>query len=333
MREGLQVEHWTVMPPGSGCPPVDRGVEAPLFSSEGWARVLEGIGCVVLPVFHKPSQACLQVPVFRRWGLKIGFLGFPVPPWALNCLTQPEFELECRGLARALSLDFVRAAWSSRGRPLGAEAVAVQPEAWIENLQGWDGEAGSKRLAKDLAHCRRNCAEVELGSEGLGSGDGLFELYARTVMANGGRIRYTAKYFENLAELARNDSRLQVVNARTRDGELLGFAVLACNEQTGYYLHGAVSPSARRMGLSDLLLDTIIGRAKLRGMHDFSLMASPAGQHGLVAFKRKWSNRVDSVVTVDTGNGLLGSMAALALRVGQRNFSRRMSGGGNHDGR
>lgn len=326
------MEHWTIVTPGSGRLADEPEVDLPLFSSEGWAKVLVELGGSVHLVLHEPSHSYLQIPVFKRWGLRIGFLGFPVPVDAINRMTRKEFESECRGLASALSLDFVRGAWSSRGRCVDAQAAMVQPEAWIESLQDWNGEAGSKRLAKDMAYCRRSCSGFELDSDGLDSGAGLFELYAQAVVANGGRVRYTRKYFDGLVGLARTDPRLQVVYARDQECGLAGFAVLACNEQTGYYLHGAVSPVGRRKGLSDLLLDAIVGRAKTRGMREFSLMASPAGQHGLLAFKRKWSSRVDSVVTVDTGHGPLGSMAALALRVRQRVARQMLDGGRRQDG-
>lgn len=255
-----------------------------------------------------------MVPVFRRGPLRIGFLGFPVVPAELGedgagCLQPAAAEL-----AGKWSLHVVRA---NREVPQGEApgTGVIQPDAWIDDLERWD-EAANKRRAKDLAFARRATRDVSFHASGCDPAH-LHALYAAVVRSHQAHARYNLGYFERLIAEAGRGDRLKVVHATDQANRLLGAAVLAKDGSTGYYLHSAVAPEARSMGMSDLLLSQLLAGARAAGLRRFGFMASPAGQPGLLRFKSKWGDRSGVVVTQDAGFGWLGRpvVAMLAMKA------------------
>jgi ribosomal protein S18 acetylase RimI-like enzyme len=253
-------------------------------------------------------------------GVRVGFLGFPVfrDQPSLDAADDAAAEL---ALARALGLDILRVNHASPGSQLAAGGVR-QPDAWIEDLAVWR-EAGDKRRARDVAYARRAAAGVVFTGPQADAAQ-MHGLYAEIVRGHGGKLRYTPEYFRRLVAAAGPDQPLEVFHGHAASGELLGFAVLAVDGDTGHYLHAAVAAGARSMGLSDLLLSQLAAAAQRRGLRRLNLMASPPDQAGLRRFKRKWSDTESEVVTRDRAASLVGraALGCLALFSGKRDRDR-----------
>lgn len=277
------------------------------FASRQWSHVLEGLGCRVVTVRHLELGVQVAVPIFRWGPLRMGFLGFPVAGPAFDRMGRGLFERNAASLARTLDLHVVR---GTRCSLETAEPGHCLPEVWTDDLADWPGELG-KRLSKDIAFARRACEGVRIAS-GRGEPGAWHALYVATVRAQGGKLRYTEEYFRRLAAAAEVGGGLRVFQAGDKNGRVLGFAALAMDQGSGFYLHGSVHESARRLGLSDLLLWELIHHAKSQGVRRFTMMASPADQDGLVRFKRKWASRQGYSVTQDVARGWLGK-CVLAL--------------------
>lgn len=301
-------ELWQVGPA-----PAKHPAPAPgLFGSPLWAQVIEGLGCDTVLAWNRELDSTVVVPVFRRGPLRIGFLGFPIVGGPFDALSTEQFDRHATELASTLKLDVVRSARCGLLKPQPGHCL---PEVWTDDLASWPGPL-AKKLTRDLAFAERACTGITIQ---IGGGDpaAWHALYERTVRAHGGKSRYTSDYFHRLAAADDAGAMLRVVHAGDADGRTLGFAVLAMDQGSGYYLHGGVADSARRQGLSDLLLWQVMSLARDLGMRRFSLMASPAAQTGLVRFKRKWADQQGYSVTRDIGRGIAGKavLGAMSLRA------------------
>lgn len=295
----------------------DPGRTLPVFATAQWAHVLEGLGCRVVQVRNLALAETVVVPIFRRGPLRLGFMGFPVCGGRLDALSTDEFDQHAAELARLLSLDIVRGTRAGLAAP--GPGICL-PEVWTDQLADWPGTLG-KKLARDLAFAERACADLEIRTRG-GDPAAWHAIYTATVLGHGGKLRYTAEYFRRLEAAAAAGAGLTVFQASDPQGVVRGFAVLAADRTTGYYLHGGVDGASRKSGLSDLLLWRIMSQAKASGLEKFSLMASPEAQTGLIRFKRKWAERQGYSVTRDLGNGIAGRLALHTLGIVER-FRRR----------
>lgn len=284
-----------------------------LFASEEWAAVLRTLGAEPLFAWHKADGLGMVVPVFKRMGFKIGFLGFPnAQPWLYGARGE-SLAAAAREIAAKARLGLVRINVAGAER-WDLDGVAARPEHWISDLGNWHS-LGSKRRRRDLGFARRTEALI---LDELRDAEECHRLYAATVHAHGGRVRYHAEYFRAMAALAETTQRIRFRCAVGAQGEVLGFAILALHGQSACYLHGAASEAGRRQGVSDLLLESIIATAADVGCRRFSLMASPWDQPGLVAFKRKWADTEGLTLTFDFGVGMLGVAAEAASRWAAR---------------
>lgn len=252
-----------------------------------------------------------MVPVFSRHGIRVGFFGFPVlgQPW--DDLPIAEAKDAASQLVTALGLHVLRFTGSMMRAP-DPSMTAARPEVWIEDLQSWSPGA-SKRLRKDLAFARRSSRGVRVGST---CEDALacYRLYEATVKSHAGKTRYTPSYFSRLNALAETQEGLKVFTAVGDAGIMRGFAVLAMHGSIAYYLHGAADEVGRRCGVSDLLLEMLVLRAREMGASKLSLMSSPWEQVGLVKFKQKWGEERGLSVTYDSSDGFVGACIRLAIR-------------------
>ncbi|MBW8369341.1 MAG: GNAT family N-acetyltransferase [Arenimonas sp.] len=219
------------------------------------------------------------------------------------------YAAEGAALAQRLRLDLIRSNRSIRAEDVGAGLRL--PDVWLDKLPGWRLE-NSARLAKDMAHARRAARAVVISLDIPGPLE-FHRLYSELVQARNGRVRYGPEYFTRLFATASGSSSVVVAQARDASGQFLGASVLAMDAKVGYYLHSAVLPAARPMGISDLLLERLIIAAQERGMEHFNFMVSPPGQAGLVRYKKKWGNRESVVLARDTAGTLLGQAAVAAI--------------------
>lgn len=296
---------WPLADAASEQPPDGLGL---LFSTGEWARVLEGLGCEVVFARHDQLEQRLVVPIFQRGLLRVAFMGFPTSGDRLSRLPASEFEALQRALAAALGCQLVRGV-RSRVRDAGLGAL---PEVWIEDLRAWPGERG-KRIQKDLAFAARAGAGKRLVTPFV-DGDAAYALYERTVLEHRGRLRYTPEYFRRITALSERSHMLESAAMVDADNNVTAFAVMARDGDVAYYLHGAVRPGGKATGDGDVLLAHLIATAKRIGARNFSLMASPADQPGLVRYKKKWGETEGYTCTHDVGRGWLGRPAEFFLR-------------------
>jgi GNAT superfamily N-acetyltransferase len=300
---------WAVGPPAEARAHAWAVAEGRFFSSRSWAGVVEGLGCDCALAWNERRNLGAVVPVFRRLGLRVGFLGFPIFRDAPSPDPSADAAAEL-ALAHSLRLDILRTNSAAPGAQPARGGVR-QPDAWIGDLAAWS-ESGDKRRARDVAYAHRATRDVLVNASRVDPAQ-MHRLYAETVRGHGGKLRYTGEYFRRLVASAGADQPLQVFHGHAASGELLGFAVLAVDGDTGHYLHAAISGPARSMGLSDLLLSSLVAAAKQRGLRRFNLMASPPEQAGLLKFKRKWADSESVVVTRDMGASLAGRAAVQCL--------------------
>jgi ribosomal protein S18 acetylase RimI-like enzyme len=296
---------WAVGPAAEAAAGAWATANARFFSSRAWAGVIGGLGCDCTQAWSERLGIGVLVPVFRRLGLRVGFLGFPVFRDG-----QSLDDGAAMALARQLGLDILRINHAAPGTPSGPAGLR-QPDAWIADLQAWN-EAGDKRRARDVAFAERATQDLDFAAAKVNPAR-MHRLYAETVRGHGGKLRYTEEYFRRLVAASGPEQPLQVFHGHAASGELLGFAVLAADGDTGHYLHAAIALQARSLGLSDRLLSQLLAAAKQRGLRRFNLMASPREQAGLLKFKRKWADSASEVVTRDLGASLAGRAAVQCL--------------------
>lgn len=292
-----------------------------LFHSEAWGAAVGALGARPTFAWNQLDNFGLMMSVFSRLGVKVGIIGFPQlcqPPWK----DPMAFRLQVEAIARQARVQVVRANVGLT-TTLESSAIAAKPELWIEDLSKWQS-GSSKRRRRDLGFANRSGLRIEKRCVDPAE---CYRMYVDTLRIHGGRVRYTEAYFGALSALAEISERLQFRCGLAPDGRLLGFSVLAVDGHVAHYLHGAVGSEGRRLGLSDLLLDAIISEARARGSRQFTHMASPWTQPGLVAFKRKWSDAEGLTQTFDFGLGPVGKAVTLATRLGatrDRAAARRM---------
>jgi len=272
------------------------------FSSPDWAGVLAKLGAEVFFAWNDNEKRGLLVPVFRQFGLKIGFLGFPVANGPTEFCSVSKIKIVADEASRTLRLNLVRA---TRVRSVVKDQLAVsgRPEAWLKNLQEW--APTSKRLRKDLGFARRATSKCRIEIGGAYA-EACFTLYKETVASRGGKLRYTLPYFQALEDLSIKTNDVTVLVCIDDDNSLCGFATLVLDGGVGHYLHGAASLNGRQKGVSDLLIEQLVEISTNAGCSMFTMMSSPWEQEGLKKFKEKWSDSSGLTLTYDLPHGLFG---------------------------
>lgn len=276
--------------------------ESALFASPQWGCVLESLGATTWFAWDPAGERGAVVPVFRLPGVSVGYLGFPVAGEVLERASGDAVEDLAMALSRACGLNMLRTV-ASIETPNSDPPTSLLPEVRIRDLQSWS--PGKKKLRKDLSFARRRAAEVCVCGDATAA-EACHPLYRGTVLRHGGKVRYTREYFRRLIALSAATDLVRVFTASLGSG-VDGFAVVARNGRTAYYLHGAVNEAGRAAGASDLLLEQVVKHAKTLGCESLSLMASPWAQQGLKDFKRKWGDSEGIVATRDIAVDLRGA--------------------------
>jgi len=271
---------------------------------------MKSLGARPLFAWNEQKSEGILLPVFRVPAALVGFLGFPVGGELLDRVDGQDLSALSRELAGTAGLSLVRTV-RSVGTNMDTPATSFLPEVRIEGLQSWSPV--DRKLRKDLSYARKRSMATAAGASSEVAG-ACFTLYRDTVLRHGGRVRYSRDYFVRLAELSTRTDRARLFVATLASGDFGGFAVVAGNGRTAYYLHGAVSEPGRSAGASDVLLEQVVAHARSLGCESLSLMASPWQQPGLVEFKKKWGNQLGLVATTDYVGGLAGSVLATLAR-------------------
>lgn len=284
-----------------------------LFASPHFAEALSALGAQCLFAWHSGRETGFLVPVFSRlrW-LRVAFLGFPVCPRGGEAAELGE-QLLAGG-----SCQVVRIVAPMLAEP-PTDGAALLPDVWIESLASW---SPSPKVRRDLAYAARHLAGWRLVRDRL-DGAAAAKLYQRVIARHGGRAVYGPGYFKRLAAALGAAPGLRAFALEDEAGGTRAFAVLAIHEDTGYYLHAAADDEARRRGAGDLLLGAVVDSARGSGCRRIDLMASPPAQTGLLAFKRKWGDRLGSCATRHAARGAIGRAVAAALSLTLRLRSRR----------
>lgn len=291
-----------------------------LFASPAWAGVLAMLPAEPLFAWHAGRGLGVVVPVFRRLGLRIGFLGLPAAGGEFDVMDGRDLAASMAGIASAARLNFVRTTQYMQTH-FDRAASGARPEVWIDDLPNWQ-VMQRKRLRKDLSFARRTATAIEIVDADIDA-YACHRLYAATVARHHGSERYRPAYFAALNSLARNSTRIGFFAAR--EGAVVrGFAVVALHGDLASYLHGAVDDDGRRQGISDLLLEKLIAYGRAGGARRFTFLSSPWTQAGLLHFKQKWGDTVGLSTTFDRGYGAFGYCAMLVSRW-QSRHDRRMA--------
>lgn len=298
-----------------------------MFSSAKWSPLLRALGATTRFAWSPSRRTGIQLAIFHRIGVEVGYLGFPVAGEPFDQMDDQTVAIVASQLQEITRLPILRVVRSGRHAIQPGETAAF-PEVWIEELNDW--EPSGKRLRKDLAFARRSSENLDIQS-GCAAPGACHALYTQTVRSHGGNVRYTLEYFRRLAALADRDEQVGFYTAVDADVRIRGFAVVIRNQRTGYYLHGAVDAEYRKTGIGDLLVHRMICGAIDIGCSRLSMMASPWEQPGLHAYKMKWGASQDLVTTADHARGFTGRVIRTVTRFKARK-ARELAQGWNADG-
>lgn len=228
----------------------------------------------------------LPVSVLPAGPFRVGYASFP----AGGALGSGVLNLDDLAPAlREFPLDLLRVgAGALEAVEPGARTAVVTPETIVHELASWD-VARLPVLLRDVKKSARS-GFVLSDARDPALGPALHALYLGTLGRHGGSARYPVAYFTSLIALCGIEPRLRCLLAE-HDGTLAGFCVVALHGRTGYYLHGAVNPAKRSLGVTDTLVHQAIEWSRAQGMDAFNLMTSPPDQRGLIRFKEKWGGR------------------------------------------
>ncbi len=285
-----------------------------LFSDPQWSPVLQALGASTKFAWSPTLGFPVQLAIFRRVGIPIGYLGFPIAGERFDGLDDEEIDDIVSKIQAIERLPLLRVVRSRRGKVKQVDTAAF-PEAIIEGLKGWSPD--TKRLRKDLAFAQRSAANLEIRAACVDP-KVCHELYIDTVKSHHGKARYTPAYFHKLCHLAEHDHRLRFYTAVDLEERVCGFSTVVQNGVTAYYLHGAVSGHYRRTGIGDRLVQRMIQGASDMGCQRLSMMASPWDQPGLHTYKMKWCGDQRLVTTTDYACGLAGRVVRMVARSSTR---------------
>lgn len=299
-----------------------------LFADPLWAApIAAALGARLLYGFHPGRSEGVAVQIFRYCGLAVGYAGLPISPaWLADaeCRKQivvpgvhlTRFNVSCLEPVSALS---------------NSENVVKLPETVIPSLGLWP-KRNARKLKKDRAFAARG--KLRVANLDLSQAGAVESLYRDTVVRHRGSLRYREDYFRTVIALSTQSARVLARGAFDEAGHVVGFAMFGLDGMTAHYLHGGVADNARSHGVSDLLLGDALDRVIELGAESATLLPSPEGQSGLIAFKRKWGEMDGLWMTLDRSNGLLGEAAHLGmglmskLRIGLSSPKDRIRAGG-----
>jgi GNAT superfamily N-acetyltransferase len=267
-----------------------------LFHSPAWQQLIDAtLGSVSIYGWDESNESGAAINIFKAGLFRIGYLGFPVGGMIGNRPLSKELVDRWTRAALPTALHCLRIPVSAFGQPVTLDLPCVgAPETAIVNLPDWrlDNHPDTRR---DLNKAGRSGFEITHDPDPA-LGLAAYHLYRDTVARNRGGLRYTADYFQALAQLAGTRPDLRFLFA-LKERQVAGFVVVAQHGDTVYYLHSGTDPAYRRFSPTDLLLHDAIRWAQTRGASCFNLMSSPAKQTSLVRYKEKWGGQTREHLT------------------------------------
>ncbi len=286
-----------------------------MFSHPDWSEAIRSLRGEPIYCFNQKLGIGGLAARFRRSGLRIGFLGFPIAGLDWCGLPTATLEHLAGGLCSAIGLDLLRI-----NLPLQELTVprmtSGKPESWIQSISEWRSR-DKKKLSKDISFAKRAKGQFEI-AESLIDPEACYFLYERTVRTHHGKLRYSKPYFSKIASISESNLLLRAYSARDEKGTIHAFSVMAIDGGVGWYLHGGSDQAAKKKGTTDLLLNAMITDASSMGCDRFSLMATPWEQSGLSSFKRKWADTDGLAVTIDYPGSIIGHAVEAMTRFSNR---------------
>lgn len=267
-----------------------------LFHSPAWQKLIDtALGSASIYGWDENNESGAAINIFKAGVFRIGYLGFPVGGLIGKHSLSKELAAGWARSAFPTALHCLRIPVSAFGQSLTLDLPRVgAPETAILNLPDWrlDNYPDTRRDINKANRAGFEIADDPDPALGLAA----FRLYRDTVVRNRGGLRYTADYFQALAQLAKNHPALRFLFA-LKDRQVVGFVVVAQHVDTVYYLHSGTDPAYRRYSPTDLLLYEAIRWAQGRGASCFNLMASPVKQTSLIRYKEKWGGLTRDHIT------------------------------------
>lgn len=257
-----------------------------LFHSVEWQSVLHnGFNSQTVYGWNAKTEKGLAITVFKVGPFRIGYVGFPVGGILGKEPLDNETLMALRKAHLPTALHLLRLPTSAfdDGLVLDLDSVTT-PETAIVDLQRWQLSQVSK-FQRNVRKAQRSGIQTTDASQAF-HGTQLYRLYRQTILRHDGSLRYNADYFSALIELSLTHPDLRCLLVFL-DRQIVGFLVVALQNDTAYYLHGAIDTPLRTYGGSALLFYEAIAWAKDRGMSCFNLMASPNKQASLIRYKEK----------------------------------------------
>ena len=267
------------------------------FSDGDWQRHLQNSFRAQPLYFHDPeNDDGMVVQIFQRGPFRVGYLNFPIGGTIRHLEPNLEIVNLLTRYLRQYSIHRFRVRKSAfrSGSILPGDPI-MEPETAVTDVEQYDGQNIAK-VRRDLSRAQR--FGVTVIEEASTSAQYLFKTYVDTVNRYSGEIRYTQQYFSSLVELNKGHKNLYIFTAR-RSEQTVGFLVLVIEADTAYYLHGGVSPEAKKYGVSDALVNHAMSISRDRGISLFNLMTSPLSQPSLVKYKEKWGGETRQHKTYD----------------------------------
>lgn len=257
------------------------------FNGTEWGEVLlSGFNAKRFYIWDGEIEAGTALTIFKRGPFRMGYLGFPFFDMNIEDLEKYQLNRMLAAISRMPKKPHLirvpLSAFSQTKVVIDGAKSNTTIETAIPSLDDWTIERGAT-MRRDLKRAEKKLQGVSVDQ--AGSGAVLFDLHRQAVLRNKGKLKYTANYFNSLADEIRKGN----VDAKVIANETLSCMVITVpHEGKTFYLHGGSTQAARKLSATDLLLKLSIDQAKQRKHTSFNLLFSSAEQLSLIKFKEKW---------------------------------------------
>jgi len=259
-----------------------------LVHSSSWQELLtSAFSARPIYILDEESNDGVAITVFKAGPFRIGYVGFPIGG-SISAEGFPEEKIDSAlsgQLPTKLHLLRTPVSAFASGEPLKQPFLETQETA-ITNLQQWDESDLPSVTRRNIRKSLRSGVNIS-DADARTDGRVLYRLYAETIARHGGRLRYNEKYFQEIVGASTKLRSLRVFVAQL-EGKIAGYLVIAQDNNTAYYLHGASEKRYQIYRPNDLLFLKAIQWAKGEGVDVFNMMSSPMNQSSLVRYKEKW---------------------------------------------
>lgn len=262
-----------------------------LFHSAEWSGVLnKAFSAHELYFYDDTTMRGFVLHVFSQWPFRVGYAGFPSGTSIAGAHIHVD-ELNALFACCSTYPHVIRIQQSAFVDCVPVMSLREQmrndkwlPETRILDLPGSDHRE-IKKIRRDIVRAQQQgiCIRGECNDDDVAH---IYRLYVSAMSRHGAATKYNEAYFRGVVGLAKQ-KMIHIFLAELQR-RVVGFVILAVDQACAYYLHGAIDFAHKACGISDVLLDAAITRAKEIGAVQFNFMPSPPRQTTLVKYKEKW---------------------------------------------